>query len=120
MRATLIMELVRRDGHYCHYCGIPLQEEYGPAERYATGSLGGRIVALGRAAAHIDHKTPKRHGGGDALQNLVLACCHCNGYKGAKPYDQFVQEMDAWKARYYWPAILAELLTQYDYMEVWE
>ena len=30
----------------------------------------------------IDHIIPIKHGGGDSLDNLCLACSQCNGYKG--------------------------------------
>lgn len=30
----------------------------------------------------IEHVVPKRHGGADELDNLALACPHCNRHKG--------------------------------------
>ena len=47
-----------RDGHCCRYCG-------------ATAETSG-------AHLHLDHLTPKAHGGQDVAENLVLACRSCN------------------------------------------
>ena len=42
-----------------------------------------RIAEGGRLASfHIDHIIPLKHGGSDELDNLCLACLHCNSYKG--------------------------------------
>jgi 5-methylcytosine-specific restriction endonuclease McrA len=38
--------------------------------------------ALPVATFHIEHITPKQHGGTDDLSNLALACFHCNQHKG--------------------------------------
>ncbi len=34
------------------------------------------------AALHIEHIVPRKHGGGDDLENLCLACIDCNLHKG--------------------------------------
>jgi len=34
------------------------------------------------AALHVEHIVPKKHGGGDDLDNLALACLDCNLHKG--------------------------------------
>lgn len=31
---------------------------------------------------HVEHIIPRKHGGGDKLANLALACWHCNCHKG--------------------------------------
>jgi hypothetical protein len=31
---------------------------------------------------HIDHVASRQHGGADVLENLALACYHCNRHKG--------------------------------------
>jgi hypothetical protein len=31
---------------------------------------------------HVEHVIPKKHGGGDELANLALACIDCNLHKG--------------------------------------
>lgn len=52
-----------RAGHRCEYC--QLNEEDSPL-----------------AALHIEHITPKVHGGTDNFDNLALACIDCNLHKG--------------------------------------
>lgn len=34
------------------------------------------------APFHVEHIVPRKHGGSDDLQNLALACLHCNLHKG--------------------------------------
>ena len=34
-------------------------------------------------AFHVEHVVPKKHGGGDDVSNLALACQQCNLHKGA-------------------------------------
>lgn len=36
----------------------------------------------GATRATIEHKKPKRDGGGNKLENLVAACLHCNQHRG--------------------------------------
>lgn len=52
-----------RAGNRCEYCG--LAEEAEPFFRL-----------------HIEHIVARQHRGGDAPENLALACCHCNARKG--------------------------------------
>lgn len=59
-----VQNIKRAFHHRCFYCG----DEYGPFE--------------------IDHLHPRSRGGGDDLENLVLACRDCNRKKG----DLTVQE----------------------------
>lgn len=47
----------------CEYCALP--EEAEPFFRF-----------------HIEHIIARQHGGGDGLENLALACYHCNARKG--------------------------------------
>lgn len=35
-----------------------------------------------RLRFHIEHITARQHGGGDAIENLALACHLCNAHKG--------------------------------------
>lgn len=53
----------QRAGGRCEYCG--LRQEQSPL-----------------AALHIEHITPKKHGGTDDPDNLALACIDCNLRKG--------------------------------------
>lgn len=50
-------------GQRCEYCGIAQHE-----------------AAWSRF--HIEHIVARQHGGGDDLENLTLACPHCNLHKG--------------------------------------
>lgn len=51
-------QIRERDSHSCAYCG-------------ATAETSG-------AHLHLDHLTPRSHGGADVASNLVLACRRCN------------------------------------------
>ena len=57
-RKEMRVELIKRDGPDCQYCG-------GPGHTF-------------------DHVVPIAHGGGTRLKNLVLACKPCNGEKADK------------------------------------
>jgi hypothetical protein len=52
-----------RAGNACEYCR--LSQEYQPAYHF-----------------HVEHVRPKKHGGGDGVENLALACQQCNLHKG--------------------------------------
>ena len=52
-----------RAGHRREYCG--LTQDQSPL-----------------AALQVEHIIPKKHGGGDDLENLALACIDCNLHKG--------------------------------------
>jgi 5-methylcytosine-specific restriction endonuclease McrA len=57
--------LVRdRAGDKCEYCGLPQ-------------------IRSPLAALQIEHILPRKHGGGDAPENLALACIDCNLCKGS-------------------------------------
>ena len=59
-----VRQFVReRAGQRCEYCRLP--QAVGLAIRF-----------------HIEHIRPSQHGGGDALDNLALACPNCNWHKG--------------------------------------
>jgi 5-methylcytosine-specific restriction endonuclease McrA len=58
-----VQETVRaRAGHRCEYCRFP--------------------EAHAELPFHLDHIIALQHGGPTASQNLALACCYCNRYKG--------------------------------------
>ena len=58
----LAAEVRRRAAHRCEYCGLP--------------------QAAFRRPFHIEHIVAKQHGGRTELDNLALACWHCNLKKG--------------------------------------
>jgi hypothetical protein len=58
-------EFVRsRAGRRCEYCGIHEDDDL--------------VLPF-----HIEHIRPHKHGGRDEVDNLALACNHCNLHKGA-------------------------------------
>lgn len=56
--ARVVRAIDARDGGVCAYCG--------------------RDAAESGAHLHLDHLTPKAHGGADDPRNLVSACRRCN------------------------------------------
>jgi 5-methylcytosine-specific restriction endonuclease McrA len=63
-----LRELVRRRAaSRCEYCLIHQDDD--PFFRF-----------------HIEHVLPIKHGGLDDVENLALACRHCNLHKGSKPF----------------------------------
>ena len=64
-----VKEAIRqRDGDGCGYCGIPLS----------------------RVGIHLDHIKPESQGGGNDLDNLVLACEFCNMAKHDHELEYFL------------------------------
>lgn len=60
---SALRELVRqRAGHCCEYCRLPQD--------------------VSELRFHVEHVTPRQHGGNDDLENLALACPACNLRKG--------------------------------------
>ena len=59
-RRAVVRERAR---NCCEYCGLPQAAE--PFFHF-----------------HIEHIVARQHGGGDAPENLALACYHCNARKG--------------------------------------
>ncbi len=60
---SAVRELVsRRAGDRCEYCHLPQE--------------------FSELRFHIEHITPRQHGGTEALANLALACPECNLAKG--------------------------------------
>lgn len=62
MNLTLIRQVFERAGGLCEYCRLPA--EFFPL------------------TFHVDHITPRQHGGSTEWDNLALACLHCNRHKG--------------------------------------
>lgn len=57
-------QLIKRDGPQCHWCRVPFDDLVLPT---------------------FDHIIPRRKGGSDALDNLVLACAPCNNDRANPP-----------------------------------
>lgn len=51
-------------GDSCEYCHLP--QEWSPLARL-----------------QVEHIVPRKHGGSDKVENLALACIHCNLHKGS-------------------------------------
>lgn len=62
MNPDTIRRVREREAGRCEYCHL--------------------AFALHPAPFQIDHIVAKQHGGADSLENLALACMHCNRYKG--------------------------------------
>jgi len=66
------------------------------------------------ARFEIDHILPRSKGGSDTLDNLALACQHCNAYRynfteGVDPQSELLTELfnprsDDWNAHFIWKA----------------
>ncbi len=72
------LALLDRDGSSCYWCF----EVFSPINPYS-----------------LDHVTPTSRGGGNGLDNLVLACFWCNNARA----DRTPQEYMAWLAENYLP-----------------
>lgn len=79
-RPIVWQELVGTNGLRCNICG----RDCDPNDTW-IGDDG--IKRYGRTYPTVDHILPLRHGGTDTLDNVQLACKHCNSSKGAKVYD---------------------------------
>ena len=62
MDADLQRAVRDRAGHRREYCHFP--------------------EAFAEAPFHVDHVIARQHGGRRSLENLALACCFCNRFKG--------------------------------------
>jgi hypothetical protein len=94
------LEIFRRDGHRCVYCG----------------------GVFDAADLSVDHVQPRMRGGDGSGGNVVTACRGCNTAKGGRPiWDFLAENADARRnffllARYVWPrhvrAVAEELARQ--------
>ena len=62
MDAQLRHSVRQRAGGRCEYCGLRQEQE--------------------PLTLHVEHITPRQHGGKDTAENLAVACHHCNLHKG--------------------------------------
>ena len=67
-----------RDGERCIYCGTTAASE----------ARKGRHL-------HLDHLTPRAHGGQDVATNLALACASCNSTRQDIPLPQWCKMVGA-------------------------
>jgi hypothetical protein len=95
VNASLIRQVWQRADDRCEYCHLPAQ-----------------FFPL---TFHVDHITPRQHGGLTELDNLALACLHCNRHKGPNlagldPADGeltrlFHPRRDVWSDHFEWREI---------------
>lgn len=71
-----------RDGGFCHYCSVKCHP------------FGNESTHKHRAT--LDHVQTRMTGGGNADENLVLACFRCNNTRSCVPYDIFVHK-ELWR-----------------------
>jgi hypothetical protein len=64
MNAAMRSLVFRRASFRCEYCGLHRDQSPLPS-------------------LHVEHILPRKHGGTDTLDNLVLACSDCNLRKGS-------------------------------------
>ena len=92
MDADLQRVVRERSQHRCEYCRFP--------ETFAE------------APFQVDHVIARQHGGASSLENLVLACCFCNRYKGpnlsgvdsisGRVVPLFHPRRDKWEEHFEW------------------
>ncbi len=81
-----MLELHRRDGYHCRFCGIPvirkeirvrMQKAYPDALPWGRTNLS-QHAALQAMWAQYDHLLPHTRGGTNNIDNLVVTCAPCN------------------------------------------
>jgi len=92
MDRTTQQEVRARAQYRCEYCHFP--------------------EALTLLRFHVDHIIAQQHGGRTTTENLALACCFCNRYKGpnisakdpqsGESVDLFHPRRQAWSEHFSW------------------
>src|SRR5689334_21427253 len=92
MDKEVLLYLRARAGYCCEYCRFP--------------------ESCSELPFHVDHIISRQHGGERTLDNLALACCYCNRYKGPNltgidPESKqlvplFQPRRQSWEAHLYW------------------
>ena len=72
--------MLKRTKSKCAYCGIRCVS----VSAYLS-SKDRKSLSLGT----LDHVRPRKHGGADHIDNLILACMSCNLAKGSMPWWRF-------------------------------
>ncbi|MGB8782527.1 MAG: HNH endonuclease [Terriglobales bacterium] len=102
MTSELIRQVWQRSRARCEYCHLP--------------------STLHPAPFQIDHIIARQHGGTSTVDNLALACIHCNRFKGPNlasvDHDSgeivrlFHPRCDAWTEHFIWDGPELKALTQ--------
>jgi hypothetical protein len=92
LNAALIRQVWQRAQARCEYCRLP--------------------SAFHPAPFQIDHIIARQHGGATMLDNLALACIHCNRFKGpniagvdpqsGEIIRLFHPRLDIWAEHFFW------------------
>lgn len=92
MDAAIEQAVRLRAKHLCEYCHFP--------------------EAFSELPFHLDHIIARQHGGRAEAENLALACCYCNRYKGPNlsgidPDSKeitplFHPRRDVWREHFLW------------------
>jgi hypothetical protein len=101
MTPSLREAVRRRAEERCEYCHLPASCSILPFE--------------------IDHIIPEKHGGPTDLENLALACCYCNRFKGpnlsgvdnesGRIVRLFHPRRDRWGEHFVWQATSLKALS---------
>jgi hypothetical protein len=79
-------ELIKRDGHFCRFCGIPVirkeirvfLNKLFPNELFWGKSNQNQHAAFQAMWMQYDHIVPHTRGGKTEISNLVISCAPCN------------------------------------------
>jgi HNH endonuclease len=92
VNASVLRQVWRRAARRCEYCHLPSSCYPWPL--------------------HVDHVIARQHGGQTVLENLALACLHCNLHKGpniagrdpasGKLIALFHPRQDQWRDHFEW------------------
>lgn len=82
----LASELIKRDGHYCRFCGTPVirKEIRDQLKSQFPDELPWGKINLSQHAAfqamwlQYDHILPHARGGRTTLENMIITCAPCN------------------------------------------
>lgn len=101
MNSQTIRKVRERAAGCCEYCRLPAAAQFLPFQ--------------------VDHVIARKHGGPESLDNLALACVHCNRYKGPNvagidPETQSVVRLynprsDRWIDHFHWNDSTIEPIT---------
>jgi hypothetical protein len=101
MNRELAASIRSRAGSRCEYCHLP--------------------QSVFKLKFHIEHVTPKQHGGRETAESLALACGRCNRHKGpniagvdpvsGQMTRLFSPRSDRWVEHFRWEGALAVGLT---------
>src|SRR5208282_2394935 len=117
MSGTFSLSCNPKPGSHCDRGGRGPVREPGPGEaRLGASAWPLRILSSAGfgypVPFHVDHIIARQHGGSTVLENLALACLHCNRHKGpniagtdpktGELVRLFHPRMDEWNGHFEW------------------